>query len=383
MNNGLDELRLKIDEADKAITEAVIERMRISGDIARYKKENGLPILDSRREREKLTRIAESVPEEFRSTVRVLYSLIFELSRSYQSSLNEPRTALFEEISNAIENTPRLFPESCTVACQGVEGANSTAACERMFRSPSIMYMKDFDSVFSAVESGLCRYGVLPIENSTAGSVNKVYDLMLSENFNIVRSTRIKIEHNLLVKPGVKLEDIREVFSHEQAISQSSEFLSSLHGVKVTPCANTAVAAEMVAKSERRDIAALASYSCAELYGLDCIARGVQDNDNNHTRFICISRELEIYPGADRTSLMLTLPHKPGSLYKALARLYALGINLRKLESRPMPDRDFEFMFYFDLETSVYSAEFVRLICELDSIAEEFKYLGSYSEIMA
>lgn len=383
MKQGLDELRLKIDEADKAITDAVIERMRISGDIARFKKENGLPILDLRREREKLTRIAESVPEEFRADVRVLYSLIFELSRSYQSSLNEPRTALFEKISNAIENTPRLFPESCSVACQGVEGANSTAACERMFRSPSIMYVRDFESVFSAVESGLCRYGVLPIENSTAGSVNKVYDLMRSESFNIVRSTRIKIEHNLLVKPGVRLDEVREVLSHEQAIGQSAEFLSSLHGVKITPCANTAVAAETVAKSDRRDLAALASYGCAELYGLECIARGVQDNDNNHTRFICISRELEIYPGADRTSLMLTLPHKPGSLYKALARLYALGINLRKLESRPMPDRDFEFMFYFDLETSVYSAEFVRLICELDSIAEEFKYLGSYSEIMA
>jgi len=379
---NLDELRMKIDEIDKTITEAVTERLMIAGDIARYKKENGRPILDSKREREKLSAISDSVPAEFSASMRVLYSLMFELSRSYQSSLINPTPKIFDEISNAIENTPRLFPERCTVACQGVEGANSTAACEKMFRSPSIMYMKDFESVFNAVENGFCRYGVIPLENSTAGSVNKVYDLMISKRFTIVRSTRIKIDHNLLVKPGVELSEIREIFSHEQAINQSVKFLSSLKGVKVTPCANTAVAAEMVAKSDRRDIAALASYTCAELYGLDCLVRSVQDNDNNHTRFICISRELEIYPGADRTSLMMVLPHKPGSLYKALARLYALGINLRKLESRPMPDRDFEFMFYFDLETSIYSSEFVRLICELDTICEEFRYLGSYSEIM-
>lgn len=382
MEYNLDELRLRIDEIDKTIIEAVTERMKTAGDIARYKKENGRPILDSKREREKLAAIANATPEEFRPTMRVLYSLLFELSRSYQSSLINPTPKIFDEITDAIENTPHLFPESCTVACQGVEGANSTAACEKLFRSPSIMYMKDFESVFNAVENGLCKYGVIPLENSTAGSVNKVYDLMISKHFTIVRSTRIKIDHNLLVKPGVQLSEIKEIFSHEQAINQSAKFLSTLKGVKITPCANTAVAAEMVADSDRRDIAALASYTCAELYGLECLVRSVQDNDNNHTRFICISRDLEIYPGADRTSLMMVLPHKPGSLYKALARLYALGINLRKLESRPMPDRDFEFMFYFDLETSIYSSEFIHLICELDTISEEFKYLGSYSEVM-
>ena len=378
---NLDELRVKIDEIDKSIVEAVTERMKIAGDIARYKKENGLPILDSKREREKLTAVSNLADDEMKAYIRVLYSLMFELSRSYQSSLNNPVPRLFDEITDAIENTTRLFPESCSVACQGVEGANSTAACEKMFRSPSIMYMKDFESVFDAVESGFCRYGVIPLENSTAGSVNKVYDLMISKRFTIVRSTRIKIEHNLLVNPGTELSDIKEIFSHEQAISQSSEFLSTLKGVKITPCENTAVAAEMVAKSKRNDIAALSSYTCAELYGLECIKRSVQNNDNNHTRFICISRKLEIYPGADRTSLMMVLPHKPGSLYKTLARLYALGINLRKLESRPIPDRDFEFMFYFDLETSIYSSEFVRLICELEGMCEEFRYLGSYSEI--
>lgn len=377
----LSELRGKIDEIDDQLVRLVTERMQVAGDIADYKREHSLPVLDARREREKLSEIAGSVPDNMSAYMRVLYSLIFELSRSYQSARLCTDSAVWHEITSAIDGTQKLFPESCTVACQGVEGANSTAACEKLFKSPSIMYMKNFESVFNAVESGLCRYGVIPLENTTAGSVNSVYDLMISKHFNIVRSTNIKIEHNLLVKRGTQLSEIKEVFSHEQAIGQCREFLGTLKGVKVTPCENTAMAAEMVAKSQRNDIAALASYTCAELYGLECIVRGVQDNDNNHTRFICISRNLEIYPGADRTSLMMVLPHKPGSLYKVLARFYALGINLRKLESRPIPMRDFEFMFYFDLETSIYSSEFVRLMCELDGICEEFRYLGSYTEI--
>ena len=145
---------------------------------------------------------------------------------------------------------------------------------------------------------------------------------------------------------------------------------------------NTAKAAEMVASSGRKDVAALSSRSCIELYGLKCLQYNVQDQGNNYTRFICISKNLEIYPGANRTSIMLTTAHKPGALYKLLSRFYALGINVTKLESRPIPDRDFEFMFYFDLETSVYSQEYIQMICELSASSEDFTYLGSYSEVI-
>ena len=379
---NLEELRKNIDKVDDEIIKLVENRMDIAAEIAAYKKENNLPVLNSAREREILNNIAGKSKPEIKSYMRVLYSLMFELSRSYQSKILNKNTEMFNNIMNAIENTPKLFPSDVQVACQGVEGAYSQLACEKMFKTPSIMYMSSFEGVFSAVESGLCKYGVLPIENSTAGSVKKVYDLLTHHNFSIVRSTRIKINHSLLAKKGTDITNVREIFSHEQAISQCSDFLASLKNVKVTCCENTAVAAKMVSESDRTDVAALSSYSCAELYGLDCLKNVVQDSQNNHTRFVCISKNLEIYPGADKTSLMMVAPHKPGSLYKTLARLYALGINLIKLESRPIPDRDFEFMFYFDLETSIYSEEFAQLICELDEISEDFKYFGSYSEVI-
>ena len=268
------------------------------------------------------------------------------------------------------------------VACQGVEGAYSQIACEKIFKNPFIMYFKNFDGVFNAIEQGLCQYGILPLENSTAGSVKKVYDLMIQHNFSIVRTYRLKVDHNLLANPGAEISDIREIYSHEQAINQCSDFLKQLPGVKIIPVENTAVAAQMVCKSGRTDVAALSSRSCAELYGLNCLAASVQDKGNNRTRFICISKNLEIYPGSDKTSIMMVLSHRPGALYKVLARLYVLGINVTKLESRPIPDRDFEFMFYFDLDTSIYSEEFVQLMCELDDLCEEFKYLGSYTEVV-
>lgn len=374
----LKDYRDQIDQIDDEIVRLFQQRMDVAAQIAAYKKEHDLPIMQASREREKLADLSGKTREELQSYLRVLYSLLFELSRTYQA--RGSRTELYERIADAIDNTPKLFPRSASVACQGVEGAYSQLACERLFAAPNIQYFRSFEGVFSAIEAGFCRYGILPIENSTAGSVKRVYDLMVSHNFSIVRSVRLKVDHCLLAKPGST--EIHEVFSHEQAISQCAEFLKTLGDIKITRCENTAVAAQTVAASERQDVAALSSRFCAELYGLDILRSGVQDVGNNHTRFICISKQPEIYPGADRTTLMLVLPHKPGSLYKVLARLYALGINLLKLESRPLPDRDFEFLFYLDLETSVYSDEFVQLMCDIGSFCEEFKYLGSYSEVV-
>ena len=378
----LTQLRNEIDKIDDELVKLFGQRMDVAAQIADYKKENNLPILVPAREREKLADVADKAGTEMANYTRVLYSMLFELSRSYQSKRNDTKSALYQKITEAIENTPKLFPQAPMVACQGVEGAYAQIACEKMIRNPFIMYFKNFEGVFNAIDQGLCQYGILPLENSTAGSVKKVYDLMIHHNFSIVRTFRLKIDHNLLAMPGTKIADIREIYSHEQAINQCSAFLNSLSGVKIIPVENTAVAARMVAQSGRSDVAALSSRSCEELYGLSCLAANIQDKGNNRTRFICISKNLEIYPGADKTSIMMVLNHKPGALYKVLARLYVLGINVTKLESRPIPDRDFEFMFYFDLDTSIYSEEFVQLMCELDELCEDFKYLGSYCEVV-
>lgn len=378
----LTEIRQEIDGIDQELVRLFCARMNLSAQVADYKKANNLPIFVPARERAILQKVAQMAGPEMENYTRVLYSMLFELSRSYQSKRNGEISPLYQTISQAIEHTPKLFPQSPIVACQGVEGAYSQIACEKIFKSPLIMYFKSFDAVFNAIEQGMCQYGILPIENSTAGSVTKVYDLMIRHNFSIVRTFRLKIDHNLLANPGATLSDIKTIYSHEQAINQCSDFLHSLPGVNVVPVENTALASEMVAKSGSKEVAALSSRSCAELYGLQCLAASVQDKGNNRTRFICISKNLEIYPGADKTSIMMVTPHKPGALYKVLARLYTLGINVTKLESRPIPDREFEFMFYFDLETSIYSEEYVQLMCELDELCEEFKYLGSYTEVV-
>ena len=378
----LNDYRKQIDDIDRQLLALFGQRMEVAAAIAAYKKEHDLPVLDGKREREKLLDVAAKTPDDLKDYAVSLYSLLFELSRSHQTRMLGTNTALTEQIAQAIENTPKLFPGSAAVACQGVEGAYSQLACDRLFKLPNVFYFSNFEAVFSAIEKGLCQYGVIPVENSTAGSVNAVYDLMMRHDFRIVRSLRLKVDHNLLANPGAKLSDIREICSHEQAIAQCSAFLQKHPEITVVRCENTAAAAKRVAQSSRKDVAALSSRSCAELYGLTCLASNVQDQGNNFTRFICISKNLEIYPGADRTSLMMVLPHRPGSLYKVLSRFYALGINLNKLESRPMPERNFEFMFYFDLETSVYTPQFQQLMAELPSLCEEFSYLGSYSEVV-
>ncbi len=378
----LTDYRKQIDGIDEKLVKLFEERLDIATGVAEYKRKNRMPVFDPAREREKLRDIGARVREDTRPYAEKLYSTIFELTRSHERKLLSGESALQKKVKEALAGTDPLFPERPLVACQGVEGAFSQQACEKIFQNPGILYMSTFEGVFRAIDQGLCRYGVLPVENSTAGSVNRIYDLMMKYDFNIVRSTRVKVDHCLLANPGAKIEDIKEIVSHEQAIAQCEGFLKSLSGVKVTPVENTALAAKMIYESGRTDIAALSSRKCADLYQLSCLMSSVQDSASNYTRFICISKKLEIYPGADRTSVMLVLAHRPGSLYRALGQFYALGINLAKLESRPLPNSDFEFMFYFDLDTSVYSDEFMQMIGDIEDMCSQFKYLGSYSEVI-
>lgn len=377
----LDDYRVKIDQIDKEIIKKMEERMRIAEGIAKYKKENGVPVLDAYREREKLEQITEIASDDMASYAKILYNTVMELSKDHQRKVTQTESEVVKEIKKALETTPKVFPAKATVACQGVEGAYSEQACEKLFKMPKVLFLKNFNGVFAAIDQGLCQYGILPLENSTAGSVNQIYDLMMKYNFHIVKSVKLKIDHSLLAKVGTKKEDIHEIFSHEQAILQCDGYLKHFPNAKITMCDNTAEAAKMVADSDRTDVAALASFACGQLYGLSCLEEDVQDNGNNYTRFICISKNLEIYPGADKTSLMVVVSHKPGSLHNVLSRFNALGINLFKLESRPIPQRDFDYMFYFDFDCEVYSEEFVRLMNQMEDLSQEYKYLGSYTEI--
>lgn len=382
MELDINKLREDINEIDREMVELFKKRMNVAASVAQYKKERGLPVLDAARERALLGRISDMAGEELDGYARTLYHTMLDVSRAYQYTKLNSESVVYSDIKNTIGKTASMFPTRARVACQGVEGAYSQIAAEKLFELPEINYYKSFDDVFYAIESGECRYGVLPIENSTAGSVKKVYELMLEHKFNIVRSVRIKIDHNLLANKGTQIENIREIISHEQAINQCSSFLRTLKDVKITIAPNTAVAAQTVAKSGRNDIAALSSRFCAELYSLETLAEAVQDMGNNHTRFICISKEPEIYPGADKLTLMLVTPNKPGALYNVLSCFNALGVNMTKLESCPIPERDFESMFYFDFTVSVYSDNLERLLCELESRGERYRLLGAYSEII-
>ena len=376
------ELRAEIDAVDSQIIELFRQRMEISEGVAAYKQAVGKPIYDPERERRKLVEIAKEAGPDLRTGAIMLFSTLFELSSAHQMKVMNKRTALTEQVRHAIDHSPKRFPEYPSVACQGVAGAYSQIACSKLFRMPDISYFPNFEDVFNAIENGLCEYGLLPVENSTAGIVNKIYDLLVQHRCYIVRSVRLKIDHCLLVKPGTRLEDIKEIFSHEQAINQCAGFLKTLPGVKVTVKENTATSAKMVARSERNDVAALSSHACAQLYGLEGLKASVQDKGNNYTRFICISKDLEIFPGADRTSIMCVVPHRPGSLYKVLSRFSALGLNLQKLESRPIPDRDFEFMMFMDFDAPVNSEELVQVLGEMETLCEDFRYFGSYSEMV-
>ena len=375
-------LRLEMDACNKQILEAFEHRMDIASRIGDVKRSLGLRVTDPRRERQILSAIADQASPEFKSYATVLFSLLMEVSSAYQEHRMRPTSPLRERIEQALETTPKLFPQFASVACQGVDGAYSQLAAEKIFKRPNITFYRNFEGVFQAVESGTCEYGVLPIENSLAGTVNAVYDLMMEHDFHIVRTYRLKVDHNVLANEGATLDGITEIYSHQQAINQCARYLEGMPHVKVTPVTNTAEAARMVAESGRTDVAALSSRACASLYGLSVLARQVNDSDNNYTRFACITKDLQVFPGADRTSLMMVAPHEPGALYKVLARFYALDINLTKLQSRPILGQDFEFMFYFDLDASVYSPEFASLVCELEDFCDDFKYLGTYSELV-
>lgn len=378
----LKELRNEIDAIDDEILRLFLKRMETASKVADYKKENNISTLQKGREREILKKVSEKSGKEMADYSRVLFNCLMDLSKSYQNKRNSKSGGeLSAKIQKALEKTPQIFPQSGMVACQGIEGAYSQIACDRLFKNPQIKYVNTFDDVFKAVENGSCTYGILPIENSIHGTVIAVYDLMKNYNFHIIKSVKLKINHVLMANKGASLSSITEIVSHEQAIGQCSKFLNNFPDIKITVCENTAVAAKLVADSKRTDIAAISSPDCAENYGLSIIDENIANSDSNFTRFICITKELLIYPGADRISIIMNLPHTPGSLNSTISKFAMAGLNLTKLESRPIAGRDFEFSFYFDLEASIYAEETQRILDELSTGNNNIIFLGSYLQI--
>ena len=282
---------------------------------------------------------------------------------------------------NILKNTKTDFPRNVSVACCGIEGSNAETACLKIFPGGKINYVGSFKEVFDAVKNGSSEYGVLPIENSFNGSVRAVYDLMIQYRFFIVKSLLLPIRHNLLAKRGAKIEMLESIYSHSQALGQCSKFLNSQaekYGTKSIPFWNTAGAAKMVSENENPCIAAIASPSCSEIYGLECLAAGIQDNDNNYTKFICVSKEAAIYDRADHISLIVGLKNVPGALNSVLSKIAAHGVNMNKIESCPKAGCNFEYIFFIELEASVNDAQIISMLEDIESCCTDFVFLGNY-----
>lgn len=381
MELNLETIRDQLDQIDDQLTDLFAQRMRLVTDVAAYKKEKGLPILDTERERKIVNRVSLRAGEDMEHYTKLLYQTLFNVSRAYQAEQLRSPSPLTDQLEAAAQKIQEKMPNRVMVACQGTEGAYSQKICDQMFEFADILYMNTFNDVFNAVEKGMCPFGVLPIENSTAGSVTQVYDLMEKHHFHIVRAARQRIDHRLLALPGTKIEDIKTIVSHEQALRQCAAFLAAHPGIQAVSMENTAVAAAFVAKEGKKDVAAIASRECEQLYGLETLSDAVADEENNFTRFICIAKDLQVYKGANKISLMLSTAHRPGALYRLMTHIAVMGMNLTKLESRPIPGKDFEFRFFFDIEASIQDPAARALIAQLKNEADQFVFLGNYEEM--
>lgn len=378
---NLKDIRASIDALDSRIAALLTERLELADAVAEAKRVTGGPVNDSAREREILTRLSSEVGPRYGRDVRTVYSTMFGVSKARQRQQLMGGSQLDREIEEAIARGAPGLGLAMVASC-GAEGSYAQQAAIRMFEVPTILYFNSFEKVFEAVESGVCPYGVLPVENSSAGSVAAVYDLMQKHSFHIVRALKLRIRHVLLGNPGASVDRLAEVSSHSHALSQCGGFLKAHPSVRAVPESNTAVAARELAASGGIDRAVIASRACAELYGLRVLADDVSDATDNYTRFICIARELSVSERANKLGVMLSLPHRPGSLCEVISKFAAIGVNLTKLESRPAAGSPFEFRFVFEFEASLKSPDVRALLSELstDPEIDHFAFLGAYEE---
>lgn len=285
-----------------------------------------------------------------------------------------------KEIERIVRNNEQDPSSLAKVACQGVAGAFSHRACLDVFDTPDITFYPHFEDVFQAVSQGEQRYGIIPIENTLAGSVTDNYDLMLQYHLYIVGTVKVKIEHSLLVLPDAQLDQIRSVYSHEQALHQCSDFLKAHPQMGAHPYSNTAASAKFVAEQGDPSLAAIGSRECAQMYGLKILCEAIQNRRDNFTRFVVLAKQPVEHPDCNRISLIVRVKHEAGALYGALSRFADQKINLLKLESRPIPDSPFEFMFYWDFSGNLQEERVQTALANLKHDIDYLQFLGNYPE---
>lgn len=371
------DLRNEIDKIDDELIPLLLKRMSISEQVAKYKVEHSLPVLNEKREQEILQSVGEKCGDKG-EIIKTVFSATMDASRALQHKIIGGGKKLREAINNSLTDEV-LTANGESIACQGVEGAYSGVTANKIFPDSPVKFYTHFEDVFEAVNKGEAKFGVIPVENSTAGSVHESYDLIMKYRFYVVGAYDLKIEHCLCAKADTKYEDITDIYSHPQALAQCNNFVKNFDftGVNYT---NTAAAAKFVAESDKNNIAVICSELAAKKYGLKILKRNVQNNNNNRTRFIVISKKLIISKGADKISLIFSTADKTGSLYRVLGRFSMAGLNLTKLESRPIENENFNYHFYVDVSGSVRDESTIDLMCALSDELPEFEFLGNFYE---
>ena len=373
----LQELRKQIDQIDQEMVRLFEARMDVCRQVAEYKIANGKKVLDRSRELEKLDTLGGMAHNDFnRHGIRELFQQIMAMSRKLQYQLLEK-----EGVSGSLPFTriDHIDRKHCRVVYQGVEGAyQHQAALEYFGKDVNVFHMDTWKGCMEAIKEGMADYAVLPIENSSAGEVNDIYDLLEEYENYIVGEQIIKIQHALLGVPGTKLEDIRTVFSHPQALMQCVGYLNRHPQWKQISLSNTAVAAEKAAQDGDKSQAAIAGEITAKLYGLEILEMPVNDCRFNSTRFIIVTNRKMYEKDARKVSICFELPHVSGSLYNILSHIIYNDLNMCKIESRPIPERNWEYHFFVDFEGNLDDGAVKNAIRGIAEEAVNFKILGNY-----
>ena len=372
----LTELRERIDAIDEEIVRLYEQRMEISRQVAEYKIANGKKVLDKQREAEKLARVKALTHSEFNACgIAELFEQIMSMSRKLQYQLLSGSGSMGRLPFIGVD---RLETETARVVFQGAEGAYSQAAMKQYFGNRvNSFHVDTFRDAMNAIDEGSADFAVLPIENSTAGIVNEIYDLLQEYENYIVGEQIIKIEHCLLGVPGARPEDIRTVFSHPQSLMQSSRYLA-LHGWNQISMQNNAFAAKKVAEEQDKTQAATAGEHASEIYGLTVLQRQVNQSDANSTRFIIVTNQKIFKKDARKVSICFEIPHESGSLYHMLSHFIYNDLNMTKIESRPIEDRNWEYRFFIDFEGNLADSAVKNALRGLRDEARNMKILGNY-----